>query len=147
VTQFRKGKSGNPKGRPKGIEDRRTALRALFEADAPKLIAKAIAKALEGDAAALRICLDRLVPPLKPRNDSVLLPGLEAGTLADQGRLVLAATARGDVSPDESALLLSALGSLAGIVRVDDLERRLTALENVQKGTTRSVEGTHEKKR
>lgn len=62
---FQHGESGNPAGRPKGIPDKRTKLRALFEPHAEALVAKAVELALEGDRGALKMCLDRLVPPYR----------------------------------------------------------------------------------
>jgi Family of unknown function (DUF5681) len=59
---FRKGQSGNPAGRPKGIQDKRVNLRKLLEPHAEALVEKAVALALEGDTTALRLCLERLVP-------------------------------------------------------------------------------------
>lgn len=60
---FSPGKSGNPYGRPRGIRDRRTSLRDLLEPHAPQLVAKAVEPALAGDSSALRLCIDRLIPP------------------------------------------------------------------------------------
>lgn len=53
---FTPGSSGNPAGRPKGIADRRTSVRALL---GPHLIGLAnaqLAKALAGDSAAAAAC-------------------------------------------------------------------------------------------
>lgn len=62
---FKAGQSGNPKGRPKGSKDKRTELRELLEPHAPELIQKAVDMALGGDVSALKMCLDRLIPPIK----------------------------------------------------------------------------------
>lgn len=62
---FKKGQSGNPKGRPAGTKDKRRELRALLEPHAPALIEKAVQMALKGDTTALRLCLDRLLPPMR----------------------------------------------------------------------------------
>ena len=87
MSKYSIGQSGNPKGRPKGIPDKRVALRALLEPHAAKLVQKVIAKALKGkgDTTALRICLDRLIPTVKPRNETVRFP-TSGGTLADDIR-------------------------------------------------------------
>jgi hypothetical protein len=39
---FKRGRSGNPNGRPKGIVDRRTALRELLAPHAQALIEKTV---------------------------------------------------------------------------------------------------------
>jgi Family of unknown function (DUF5681) len=130
--KFVPGRSGNPKGRPKGIEDRRVALRALLEPHAPRLVEKAVQKALKGDIGALRLCLDRLIPPVKARNEPVSLP--LGGTLAEKGNAVLDAAARGELSPDELSMLMQAISAQAHIVKVDELERRVTELEERKNG-------------
>ena len=137
MTKFKTGRSGNPKGRPKGIEDKRAALRSLLEPHAPKLIAKAVAKALKGDTTALRICLDRLIPPIKAR-DAVINVGKLDGSLADRGKAVFDALSEGRVSPDEASALMQTLAAQARIVEVDDLERRIKSLEEHKNAPARS---------
>lgn len=125
---FLKGKSGNPEGRPKGIQDRRTAARALFEARREELVAKAIELALGGDTTALRLCLDRAIPALKPQDAVVTLPPF-TGQSADQGRRVLEALAQGQLTPNEAATVMGAIAALARVVEVHELERRVAELE------------------
>ena len=91
---FKKGNSGNLAGRPKGIRDKRTALRELLTPHAEKLVDMAVSMALAGDTAALRICIDRLLPPIKAKDAAVILPGLKGGP-ADQGKEVLNELAAG----------------------------------------------------
>lgn len=69
MAQFEKGQSGNPAGRPKGIADKRTELKSLLEPHAPALVQKVVEKALNGDMQALKICIDRLIPPAKVQNE------------------------------------------------------------------------------
>ena len=65
---FQKGQSGNPDGRPKGSRNATTlALETLLDGQATALTQKAIDLALIGDMAALRICMDRILPPRKDR--------------------------------------------------------------------------------
>lgn len=59
---FTKGQSGNPKGRRKGVPNRRTELAKMLDPHAEALIAKMIELALEGDVIALRLCMERLIP-------------------------------------------------------------------------------------
>lgn len=133
MAKFQKGQSGNARGRPKGVEDKRSALRALLEPYAPKLLDKLVELALAGDGSALRICMDRLIPALKTRDEPVKLPGV-GGTLLEQGRAVLAAVNEGTIGPDQAASLMQALSAQSNIVKVDDLERRVQALEEKRNG-------------
>lgn len=126
---------GNP-GRPPGIRDKRTAMRDLLVPHAPELIAKAVEMAKGGDAGALRICLDRLIPPAKAKDDPVSLPGL-TDSLAENSREVIRALAKGDLTPEEAGTVLQALASQVRIIEADEIERRLAALEQAAatKGT------------
>src|SRR5215472_5185933 len=56
---------GNP-GRPKGARHKATlAAEALLDGEAEGLTRKCVEAALGGDMAALRICMDRILPPAK----------------------------------------------------------------------------------
>ena len=68
---FEPGKSGNPNG----ARNRTTALaEGLLDGEAEAITRKLIDKALEGDNAALRLCLERLLPPKRGRTVSFELP-------------------------------------------------------------------------
>ena len=70
-TQFKPGQSGNPKGRPPGRKGRNTAIRELLDPHKKDLVGKAVALAMDGDTTALRLCLERLYPPIKATDDPV----------------------------------------------------------------------------
>lgn len=135
MARYRKGQSGNPAGRPPGVPDRRRELRELIRPHVPELVAQALALAKAGDAAAIRLLLDRALPPLKPTAEAVTYPHPEAGTLADQGRAVLAAVAAGQVPPDIGRHLIEALAAQGRLIELDEIERRLTALEESTRET------------
>lgn len=125
--KWRPGQSGNPSGRPAGT-GKVAALRKQIEEHVPEIITALVAKASEGDAGAARLLLERVVPPVKAMEQpqSIALPG---GSLADQGRAVLAAVASGELAPSQGAALVAAIGSLARVVEVDELAARVAALE------------------
>jgi hypothetical protein len=107
---FKKGASGNPAGRRRGIVDKRARFRKLFEADAKEVIAKVLELAKDGDMDACKLVLERCAPKLRdetPRRRIALDPTM---TLEAQGRAVVAAIAGGDLTPDEGAALLNGLG-------------------------------------
>ena len=73
--RFRKGQSGNPSGRPRGARNKTTlAVEALLDGEAEVLTRKAIERAKDGDSVALRLCLERILPPRKDRPVSFALP-------------------------------------------------------------------------
>jgi len=125
---FPKGESGNPAGRPPGIRDKRTAMRDLLVPHAGALVTKAVELALAGDSTALRICIDRLIPPARARGDPVALPPA-SDSLAENGRNVIEALAEGRLSPEETGEIMQALTAQARIVEIDEIEKRVTALE------------------
>ena len=124
---FTKGKSGNPSGRPKGIQDKRTALRDLLTPHAPDLIAKAVELAMQGDTTALRMCIDRLIPPLKAQATRTQLDA--SGSLSECGEAILKAITAGELDPATGNSLIGALATQAKLLEVTAIEERLTALE------------------
>lgn len=83
--KFKPGQSGNPAGKPKGAKDKRTALRELLLPHAADLVKKAVDMALAGDATALRICIDRLIPAAKAKDSPITLDGL-SGSLGNRDK-------------------------------------------------------------
>src|ERR1700712_2873252 len=74
---FKPGRSGNPAGKTKGSRNATTrAMEALLDGESEALTRKAIDLAKDGDMAALRLCLDRILPPRKDRPVSIALPSI-----------------------------------------------------------------------
>ncbi|WP_334031690.1 DUF5681 domain-containing protein [Burkholderia orbicola] len=141
MTQFKKGQSGNPAGKPRGTRDKRTALRELLQPHAADLVAKAVELAKAGDTTALRICIDRCIPAIKAKDAPVDLPEL-TGSLAEQGAAVMLAMARGRITPDEANAVMQVIAAQARIIEVDELEKRLAILESKDDGNQQS-QSTH----
>jgi hypothetical protein len=130
--KFKPGQSGNPAGKPRGAKDRRTELRALLVPHAHELIDKVVALAKSGDTTALRILIDRLIPPIKARDESVTVADL-AGSVVNQGMTVLKALAAGEITPEQAATMISVVATQARITEVGELERRIESLEQAIK--------------
>lgn len=129
--RWKAGESGNPAGRKPGTGEV-AKVRAAIAARVPELLAKLMTQALEGDTSAARLLLERAIAPLKATEQAVELSLPDAGTLTAQGRAVLSAVATGDIAPGQGAQLLAAIGSLARVTEIDELEARLTKLEEKQ---------------
>ncbi len=125
--RWKPGESGNPKGRKPGTGEV-SLIRASIAARVPELLASMMNRALSGDVGAARLLLERAVAPLKAAEQAHAL-SLPEGTLTEQGRAVLAAIAAGELSPGAGAALLGAIGTLARVSEIDELERRIRALE------------------
>jgi hypothetical protein len=122
------GQSGNPKGRAKGSMNPQTKLRKMIDAEA--IVKKLETAALGGDVQAARTLLERCLPVYRTAAEPVALPELaEADGLTDKAHSVLAAIADGRIPPDLGAQLLTAIGTVARVAEVDELTRRLEALE------------------
>lgn len=83
---FQPGQSGNPSGRPKGIIDKRAKLREKLEMHAEEILDTLIARAKVGDAVALKLCVERLIPRIK--SDDGIVINLPEGRL-DAGHNML----------------------------------------------------------
>ena len=129
--KFKKGQSGNPEGRPKGSKDKRTALRELLQPHAEDLVNKAVEMAKGGDASALRICIDRIIPAMKAKDCPVHLGNL-SGSLSERAQSVLDLLADGEITPDEANTIMGTIAAQARIIEVSELEKRIAALEEKQ---------------
>ncbi len=75
MSKFKLGQSGNPGGRPRGALNKSTmAAQALLDGEAQALTRKAVELAQAGNPVALRLCLERLLPPRKDRPITLKLP-------------------------------------------------------------------------
>lgn len=124
--QFAPGRSGNPAGRPKSAS---VELRRQLAEHGPALVSKAVELALAGDPQALRICLDRIAPPLKSTAAPVTVELPTDAGLAGTARAFVDAAAQGRLAPDIAATLVQAVSGLARVVEIDEIEKRLAALE------------------
>jgi hypothetical protein len=132
--RYPKGTSGNPAGRPPGSRNRATLLMsALLEGEAQELTRKVIDLAKEGDTQALRLCLDRLMPPGKDRLVHFDLPTIRGLDDIQLGIMsIMAAISQGRLTPQEGELLSRILTEQAKIATTQDVERRLQKLEQAQ---------------
>ena len=128
--KFAKGYSGNPRGRPPMLSPE---LRERLDKATPEIIDKVVEKALQGDLSAAKIILDRTAPISKLSSASVTIPELATTgtTLADKAGAILSSIASGNCPADVGAVLMQSVTALARIIEVDELERRISALESV----------------
>lgn len=121
---------GNP-GKPKGSRHRATrAVQHLLDGEAQAITQKAVAMALEGDSAALRLCLERIVPPRRDSPVTFSLPPMTtAQDAAKAAASVLASVADGELTPAEGAHVMALVETYRRTLETTELESRIAALE------------------
>jgi hypothetical protein len=121
---FEKGRSGNPGGRQRGSRNKATlAAAALLAGESEALTRKAVEMALAGDPTAMRLCMERVLPPCRERTVRFSLPPIEAARTGESA--VTAALARGEITPGEAE-------RIAGVV--DTFVRAIKTTKNEGSG-------------
>jgi hypothetical protein len=129
--QFVKGQSGNPAGKPAGCRNHATrTAETLLDGEAEAPTRKAVTLALDGDALALRLCLDRVIAPRRDRPVQFALPPItDVADVANAMAAITAAVAEGAITPGEGAEVAKVVDALVRAIEASDFDRRLTALE------------------
>ena len=129
--KFKAGQSGNPKGKPKGALNKATRVaQELLDGEAKTITQKAVDMAKEGNPVALRLCLERLLPPRKDRPVALSLPKVEgAKNIVEALSRILEAVTQGEITPAEARDLAGMVEAVRKGIETVDIEARLTALE------------------
>lgn len=128
---FTKGRSGNPKGRPKGVKDRRTIYRDLIEPVSDQLIGKAIDMAMDGNEPMLRLILERVLPA-KPRDEPIDI-NINSGTQVAKAKQILKLLSNGGIAPTVAKCLMDTLATEVRIIEFENLEKRVKEIEETIK--------------
>lgn len=128
---FEKGQSGNPKGRPRGIQDKRLRYRKWFDNHGDDLIEKAISLALNGDTKAMQLCLERFVPKMRDNAVSIKLPEdlSSVDALKEVGINILKQMEAGSMTPEEAKATFEVVKLYRETLLNDELEKRIKNLE------------------
>ena len=108
-------------------------MREAISEHVPAILQRLTQQALEGDVQAARVLLERAVPALRAAEQVTPLT-LPDGTLTEQGRAVLRSVAAGELGPQQGAQLVAAIGALARVEELDEVKRRLDAIEAAAQG-------------
>jgi hypothetical protein len=116
---FQPGQSGNPAGRPIGARNRKTLLmEALLEGDGEDLTRCLIEKALSGDATAMKLCMERLLPRMRERPIPFPLPRLASpADVRKAAAEIQGAVEVGALTPREALDLLRVVDKLVHTIR------------------------------
>ena len=102
----------------------------MVDGEGEAITRKAIELAKAGDMTAIRLMLDRLLPPRKDRPVPFPLPAPEtAADAKSAAAAIVRAVADGDLTPSEAAELSKILDNFLRVVEATEFEARLEALE------------------
>lgn len=130
TTRWQPGQSGNPNGKPRGLT-LAGKLREAVGKDFNDIAAAVIKAAKGGDMQAASLLLSRTCPPVRPIQEPIHLD-MPGQTLTEKAGAILDAVSRGELAPMDGKALLDGLGQLAKITEIDELTRRIEALEAKQ---------------
>ena len=126
------------KGRPAGSRNKATiALEALLDGEGEAMTRKAIELALAGSETALRLCLERLVPPRRERLVRLRLPSdiSTAKGISRTAAAILKAVAGGEITAGEAVQLASVLEVRRKAIETQQLESRVADVERAVKAS------------
>ena len=128
---WKKGQSGNPRGRPKGSRNKATLLAiAALEGELSNIVRVVIDAAKAGDMAAARLVVDKLVPAMRDRPLTITLPDVStAEDCASAQATALAAVAAGNLLPSEGEALSGLIENQRRAIETTDFTERLAAIE------------------
>ena len=145
---FEKGRSGNPAGRRTGSRNKATlAAAALLAGEAEALTRKAVEMALDGDPIAMRLCMERVLPPCRERTVEFALPAID-GTGSGEARgpsahdiaramdAVTSALAQGEITPGEAEKIAGVVDTFVRAIETTKNDNsRLNLLEILTAGS------------
>lgn len=128
---FPKGRSGNPKGKPKGTRHQATQIaEALMAGDIEAIVDRVVRKAKRGDLAASKLVLDRVAPVRKGSTVEIALPDVKTSSdIVAAMAALMAAVVGGKISPEEAQSMAAVLEINRKAIEQHELEARIARLE------------------
>jgi hypothetical protein len=106
----------------------------LLVGESEALTRRAVELALTGDPNAMRLCIERILPPCRERTIKFALPPIEsAADIAAAMKAVTSALAGGAITPDEAERIASVVDTFMRALDTSDFDRRLQELESGSK--------------
>ena len=105
---------------------------------------KAVELALGGDPTAMRLCIERILPPCRERTVKFVLPPIEsAADIAAAMKAVTSALAAGAITPGEAATIAAVVDTFVRAIETSDFERRLQLVEADRSDHPDAAAGTY----
>ena len=130
-TKWKPGQSGNPKGMPKGTRHKITQMaQGMLDGQGEELIRKCVQMAIDCDTAAMRLCIERIIPTQKSATVRFnISPMKKATDLPAVTEAISKAVANGEIDPRAGEQVSRIIERHLKALELSDLEKRLTALE------------------
>ena len=129
--QFLKGQSGNPAGRVSGTRNRATMImEQLFDGASSDVSKEALAQAMNGDGATLRLIVRSVIGPRRHRASSFAMPLLQGAADVAPAIAAIAAAAEGAISTAEASEMSQVVERYTRALAADEIESRLQRLES-----------------
>jgi hypothetical protein len=125
--RFEPGQSGNPAGRPPGARNKKTLeMEEMLAERAETAVKSMLERAERGEPAAMRLCMERVLPTGANRPVAIELPSVDTpDDVAAATRVVMKALAAGAISARETINLLTVIERLARLAeRVQQMRER-----------------------
>ena len=129
--RFQKGQSGNPKGKVKGTKNKATRfIESLMQSELNNIGEKLIELAVTGNLQAIKLVLDRVMPPKTSRSIEIEMPKIENSTDALQAiSTVIYAVGQGELTPSEGEAMTKIIQSFTQAIQSYEFDQRLSRLE------------------
>ena len=115
------------RGRPRGSRNKRTlALQEMLGKHAPALVSKCVVSALHGDKSSMRICMERILPPLK--YSPVQFPLLPIESVVGVGKTMerlIQSMAQGEIPPEDAEMIADVLKKRASLLEAENVEKQM----------------------
>ena len=139
------GKRGRPfqpgnecgRGRPRGSRNKRTIeLQEMLNEHGTAVVKKCVFMALQGDVAAMRLCMERLLPPCKQSPAQFPLPLIATiAEIMQAQAAVLDGFSRGELTGAHAVTMSELLDKYRHSLETEQLDARLRVLEQRERGT------------
>jgi hypothetical protein len=119
------------RGRPQGSRNKATlVLQEMLESHGGSITKKCALLAMQGDPTAMRLCMERLIPPKKDHAVTFKLqPTTSAAEVAAAMDAIIRDIAGGQLTPAEGQLIMASLEGRLRIIQSVDHEARMDVLE------------------
>jgi hypothetical protein len=128
---YQPGQSGNPAGRAVGSRNKKTiAMEEAFFAQADALVQNVVKRAMAGEPAAMRLCMERVLPVGRGRPLPIDLPTVRSADDAQAAAAVITgALKQGAISAREAVDLLRVVEGLTRLAGAVEIVRKIARAE------------------